>query len=410
MAELRRPLLLLLCGSLFGCDASAPADSDSSRGYADWTATEELRLGSLDDSVYSFAPIGAVAVGPDRTMYTAHPQERLIRRWSVDGAPDGTIGGRGQGPGEFASIGAIGFTGDSLWAMDLQGQRVTYFDLTGTVLGTTPLEIDTRAQLQDLNAGRPYPLSVLPDGTFYGRQAGLIPQIAGTDSTRILHLHLDATSAILDTLFVQVVHRRDALAVQSPTSGGWLMGAQPYADAPVASAEPSLQALLVAERPSYTGNGTPTFRVTRISMSGDTVFHRTLPYDAEALPAEIVDRVIAGMVNRWEAQESDGEPASAAALTRLARDALYAPAWYPPFSAVVLGRDGTIWLRGAHATGGRIIWTVLDAEGHPAGRVDLPASLRVLVATRDRVWGVQSDRLGVSYLSRFSVGPEATDP
>jgi hypothetical protein len=140
------------------------------------------------------------------------------------------------------------------------------------------------------------------------------------------------------------------------------------------------------------------------------VFQRTLPYDAEPLPPTTVERVIAGTVNRWTQEQSDGEAASTAELTELARDALFAPAWYPPFTAVVLGQDGTIWLRGAHATGGRIIWTVLDPQGQPAGRVDLPASLRVLVATRERVWGIEADRLGVSYLRRFAIQSDAMRP
>ena len=38
-----------------------------------------------------------------------------MRRWPADGAPAGTLGRKGEGPGEFRVPYQLGFFGDSLW-------------------------------------------------------------------------------------------------------------------------------------------------------------------------------------------------------------------------------------------------------------------------------------------------------
>lgn len=97
-----------------------------------WTLSDrEARIGSVDDPDYIFNPILRMALSPDGLLYAAHGGEATIRRWTADGAPAGSVGRRGEGPGEFRVPYQVGFFGDSLWVWDFAGSRVSYFDLQG---------------------------------------------------------------------------------------------------------------------------------------------------------------------------------------------------------------------------------------------------------------------------------------
>lgn len=396
-------LAVLLLASWFGA-ACEPSENPgrASPAYEEWTVAHELTFGDMDDPVYSFGPVRDMAIGPGGRIHTAHSQELLIHRWTGSGELDATFGGRGEGPGEFSALSSIGFLGDTLWALDPRGFRVTYFDTAGTVLRSMPLQVDVRGQRDDPHVGRPRPMHLLPDGTFYGMQSSLFPQIAGRDSMPVLHLHLDADARILDTILVQAMRRTDVLAVRS-AQGRWLTGSQPFADGPLTAVEPSLGTLVVVERPAYTREGPAQLRVIRLSMTGDTVFRRDVAYEPVPLEAATVERVITGLVNRWEEGQGAAGEMSSEALTELAREALYTPDYHPPVARVVVGRDGTIWLRGVLAEEGRVEWRVLDRRGEPLGRFRLRAPLRIFVADQEAVWGVQRSPSGVEYVRMFRI-------
>ena len=72
---------------------------------------------------------------------------------------------------------------------------------------------------------------------------------------------------------------------------------------------------------------------------------------------------------------------------------------------MVLGRDGSVWLRRELDEGPTMDWWVLDADGSTRGVVALPAKLRALTADRSTVWGAIEDDLDVSYLVRYDVVP-----
>jgi len=371
--------------------------------YEPWTVQEELRIGALDDPEYAFGAVGSLAVGPDGRIYTAHPQELEVRIWTPAGEPAGRVGGRGEGPGEFLGMGAIGLEGDALWVMDSRQYRLTYFGDDGEVLRDQPLTVSREARREDPVYGSPYPISPFGDGTFYGMRSGLLPQMAGRDSILILHLRLDAASSILDTLLIQPLRRQDRVAVQTP-AGQWLFGSQPFADGSLVAVGPGDQGLVVLGRRTYSGTGEATFQVTRLSRTGDTLFHRDLPYGPRPVDPEQVKAVISSLARSWKRQV-DTEGPGTGALEELATQALYAPEYAPPATSVVLGRDGTIWLRGRRPRNGRMDWRILDQEGWPLAIVDLPAALQVREADRDHVWGVRLDSQGVPFVERYGLVP-----
>jgi hypothetical protein len=81
---------------------------------------------------------------------------------------------------------------------------------------------------------------------------------------------------------------------------------------------------------------------------------------------------------------------------------MYAPAYRTPIVALVAGRDGTVWLAVNDPAAGEREWLVLAEDGEPVAEVRLSKDLRVLLADRTAVWGVERDDLEVEYIVRYA--------
>lgn len=104
------------------CGGDAPnADERAPR----WTAEPVVRAGAVDGPGF-LTEILRVAVGPDDRIFVAQPSPPTISVFDADGRFFRTVGRAGPGPGDLGTLGAIGWTGDTLWAMDLG--RVHLFD------------------------------------------------------------------------------------------------------------------------------------------------------------------------------------------------------------------------------------------------------------------------------------------
>jgi len=73
-----------------------------------------------------------------------------------------TLGGQGEGPGEFAATPLIaGLAGDTVFAWDTRNRRVTSFSRDGDVIAMITF--------QEESAGRPLRVARLNDGTYLWR-------------------------------------------------------------------------------------------------------------------------------------------------------------------------------------------------------------------------------------------------
>jgi len=74
-------------------------------------------------------------VDSDENIYISESTDQVIKVFSSDGEYIKTIGAKGDGPGEFQSIGYIGFTPEgSFVVMDNQARRTNLFDASGQFL------------------------------------------------------------------------------------------------------------------------------------------------------------------------------------------------------------------------------------------------------------------------------------
>ena len=372
-----------------GCGSGPDAAADPFGG-APWTVEgPEVRIGSLDDPDYIFGSTGSVVPGPDGFIYSLHPRDAVVRRWSAGGTPAGTIGRQGEGPGEFTQPGRMGFFGDSLWVMDSGLNRVSYFDLEGGFLGSVSPEIS----LEGPNGRAVRPSYPLRDGTFTARPGAGALQIATGQLTENPMMRIDAEGKLLGTIWLQPYRPLDILALIDEGGRGGMFSSQAFRDPPVTALLE--RGLLVIDRRAWTGSGPATIGVTKIDLAGDTLFARSFPYTPVPLASERVDSVVRATTERLRSY-SEGD----------IREATYHPSHLPPVGGVVVGRDGTIWLRHYDRTlseeGEEVYaWWVLDGEGQPLARALTPARLRPRTISSDAVWGVERDELDVEYIVRY---------
>jgi hypothetical protein len=97
----------------------------------------------------AFGRIGSIAADSGGTLYVGDELAQQILVFDSSGGLLRTLGGKGNGPGEFRSLGSIAWTGDALAALDRSNRRVTYF-------GAERGDVSTRRWPAD--AGRPFRL------------------------------------------------------------------------------------------------------------------------------------------------------------------------------------------------------------------------------------------------------------
>ena len=78
------------------------------------------------------------------------------------------------------------------------------------------------------------------------------------------------------------------------------------------------------------------------------------------------------------------------------------PEFFPPFTRLLAGHDETTWLELAPAREQRT-WQMLDARGNVAGMITVPRNTTILAASRERLWGIETDQDGLQHIVRYRV-------
>lgn len=82
-----------------------------------------------------FGRVAGVALSPDGEVFVADGLNWEVRVFGLDGSHLRSFGRRGEGPGEFATIWSIAWTGDRLLALDFGNGRISDFSPSGDYLG-----------------------------------------------------------------------------------------------------------------------------------------------------------------------------------------------------------------------------------------------------------------------------------
>jgi hypothetical protein len=387
------PTLPILCSS-----CSSGGSPESGEAIPVFNAQLDLRIGSVEDDEYALTWFRNLLVADDGRIYTLHPMEDAIRVHDRSGTLVTTVGGHGEGPGEFDSPGPMGFVGDTLWVMDHGTYRLSYFSLDGEFLRSENFTIDLSGPME---ASPPRPGGLFADGTIRGSSPAWSHLVADGTITESAELRLNAAGEILDTIVAYPL-ANTVLEVTNPNDerGVRSYRPQPFSDAVIPTVSPYEPEVVWIDRPAATEPAPATFRVTKLDFEGDTIFSRPFPYTPVPVEAALVD----SLVQEYAEQFTRGPMPGAASPTQAqgwVREALYVPSFHPPVSTVVIGMDGTLWLRREDVGAETIHWMILDSEGRTVGLVELDRGLTVMAATRDRIWGSLRDDLDVPYIVRY---------
>lgn len=321
---------------------------------------------------------------PDGRIAIANSGSNEIRVFNPDGTHAATWGGRGEGPGEFASYSPTAvavWPGDSIAAANPWELRLSLFDADGN----HGRDVSLSPPLMDI-------VDLLPGGGIFAKSSsGLRPDATGSSGL----VRLDEEWGILSADGTQ-----NASLGEHPGVEWWA----------VFNSDGSIQG----------GRPHPYGRSTMGAVWGDLVaIGNSERYEIKAFGAD-------GSLIRVVRREGELDGPSRADL-----DAYYARRYanmpdeertralnevrdmpltdsYPAFADIMSDRAGYLWVREYRVPGAEgPVWAVFDPDGRLRGLVETPPGLRLFEIGEDYLLGWKYDELGVEHVQ---VWPLARTP
>ena len=319
---------------------------------------------------------------PDGRIVVANRGTDEVRVFDALGTHLFTVGGAGEGPGEFRSLWWVAaWPGDSIMAWDLADRHYSIFDPRGGYSRSFVLETDETAPRERRFFN---PVAVRPDGSI-----------------------LVWSGLYDDTAVVEIRDGEGRLAGS--------LGAHPHQEIVLAraSGDISESASAVYGRELVT------------SLWGDLVV--VAPNDRYEIRAFRADGSLARIVRRGHTPRIPGEDdrqvfiEERMAMYRSGRDALTGQpppegmlatlremvgsiplaATFPAFSEILADDAGYLWVREydlPQEERPAPLWTVVDPGGHVLGFIETPAGLRIDHIGEDYMLVHTRDELGIEYV------------
>jgi hypothetical protein len=390
------PLLLAACG---GADASnlASAVVDTlpggiprvmSPGPTGWTdsasarLTEVVRFSGEDGTTAELGQPQSLAVDESGRIYVVDQKPSVVKVFGPDGALIRTIGGEGEGPGEFR-IGFIAVRNGILALHDPRLARTTVWDTAGRLLKSWHTSCCYWTEIQIDGEGRIYIPSMVAHNP--GETPRGIPFVRWT-----------VEGTVVDTVWVP--HRESGKVWTVSTKGpDGKMQSSMSTGVPF---QPSLTYALHPDGGIVYG-WTGEYAVVRSATGGDTtrLFGRTWtpePIDDARRRAELETRI-------REPAKSYGE-----ANVRAAFKLEDLPATLPAYMNLRVDQSGRVWVR-RHTVADttRAVFELFDSTGAFLGPVTLPFQMNewgLQTWTRDGLVTLIEDQEGRPTVVRLRLG------
>jgi len=265
----------LLDGRIEVADTGAPAWTRETA----WRLEEDLRLGTAEGEgpeAEQFGTISSVVADSRGRIYVLDAGAQQIRVFSPTGRFSHTIGGRGEGPGEFVDAYAMALgSGDTLWVTDGRGRRYSAFTPDGRFV---------ESRRRPLARWHWLPGSFLDDGSFV--DLGLEVVRGGAPVNRVHPIRLPPEFRRADSL-PPLEYTREMM---------------PDGRGPQLFFSGDLTLALDGEGAVWFAH-TRVYRIYRRTLEGDTTLVFTLPEEAPPVTGadrEIVRRVVGDRPARLE--------------------------------------------------------------------------------------------------------------
>jgi hypothetical protein len=338
---------------------------------------------------------GALFLGPGLAIADQNANRILLL--DTAGMPRGSIGGEGQGPGEFAGLAGIVRYGGGLVAWDQTLLRLSVLDSTGGYASSTVVRPPTWRRASLLGVVGNAALFRFWETGFRGeRQSGPV-EIRRDDLFSLVRLH-DGVVLRTDT-----VPGDEELAMREGAGG--LHGAMPVHFGASSSGA-------VAGGRAYVGSGDdPELHVFNEARDFGrvTIDHVGIPvrdswtqWAADTIRARI-DAVEPGI-----ASTNDGRNfmMAGASFRRSLLAELPARPVLPVFSRLLGGFDGRLWVR-QHPIpeSENVHWVAMGADLQPELKLYVPLDLEVLDLDRNRALVLERGPFGETLISVYQLVP-----
>lgn len=342
-------------------------------GAEPWRLVEDLRIGRLTgEGPDVFGSARGIIPDPSGRIWVMDSQAHELRQFDVDGTHIRTVGGQGDGPGEFGFNPCMAAgPNDEIWVE--AGGRWQWFDTAGTLLGGHPV---TRS-LGCGGQGR------RDDQYFAFTQSGR-PGEERQSFLQLIERTPEGDLAIVDSVPVFMPEWEVPRAIWTRPDGSPRISLYvPFAHRPVRRFGPDGTIYYAAA---------DAYRVTRTTLELDTlvVFERTATA-AEISPA-VRDSAIRALRRDGVGMPDDFD-----------RDDV--PTTYRWVEQVHADDLGTMWVQRRDGSG-EPTFDVFDRDGWFLGTVAAPPefeSMFVARVTEDHVYMSYSDEFDVDYVVRYRI-------
>ncbi len=332
-----------------------------------------------------FSRVVAAVSGPDGALVIADGQSREIRWFDENGEHLRTVGGSGDGPGEFRHLSWVGrLNGDTIGAWDRSARRLSFFSSAGDLVASQevgPIEATFDSPPGTFITMTPQVRGIFGDGSMLAELIIVYPNVAPgvrRDSVPLM-------------LFDRGTEEWDRI--------GTILPAELFIDSESAVALPlpfGLRTqLAVADEWAVIGWG---------DEAGLTVIDRG--GSARAVIRPNLERIRLGQdeidADRRARIEVIAEPDRDA--YRRALQAVAYPNVRPAHGRIVAGRN-EFWVEAPSGSGApeSSSWLVFSDSGQYLGSLEAPGGLQITDVGDDHVVGVLTDELGVPRVVRFEL-------
>lgn len=365
-----------------------------------WTIEQLMQIGeAAGDADYQFGQVAAVGALSDGRIAVLDQQAQRIQIYGPDGAYQESIGGPGNGPGEFSQAAAAMFVGrgDTLVVPDMGNQRIMLI----------PPEGEPSSFPMRFEQGIPIRFDMTADGLLVSQRRAM--NFGGDDTETsptdlVVEQQYDGT--VVDTLLTP--KRGETFEI---TRGG-------PPKLTLFAPEPTWT-MLSEDRLAFAVSN--AYRISVFGAGGELQRIIEFPHEAR-LVSESDKETVRKLIRR--AGEQQGAPPQA--LDQYINSIAFAEYW-PVFTQMRSGPRGTLWVQrvrnldnmtdeqlenwNPQLDQGTPQWDVFEADGRYGGVIELPARFTPLTVSEDRIYGVFRDDFDVQYVRvyRLDTGQQPAD-
>ncbi|WP_419940238.1 6-bladed beta-propeller [Candidatus Palauibacter sp.] len=319
-------------------------------------------------------------------IYVLDPAAFGVHQFDRRGRWISTIGGRGDGPGEFRRPVAMGRLSDTLWVADRGRSRLSFFGVDGVYLRSVRFSIISG------------PTVVMPQRAFSGRRIASVPYlsagIAGQiDSLPILLFDEDGT--VQDTIAWQTLGQVTVSIATREENGGsdvrTMSINHPFDRRSLLAYDPRSRGLYLGTWRADSA-GAAELELLQLASTGDTAAVAHLPLGRATLSTRDVrsyaTRIHGDLPGSFRSRVSASELARAF-MQQIAKPAETA------VDAMIASENRTIWLRRTDraSVAAPEYWTAYRFGEGFTELIQLPIGHQLVAASGHMLWTVSRDEL-----------------